>query len=89
MTVILGSIDSLTVTVSYYLWVFACRFAHLINVDFFSDLLNVLRKIVTETSGEVTDDDDDVPINDTRRTLLCIITAFQLLSDQGMLSLKL
>ncbi|CAG8487162.1 7448_t:CDS:10 [Paraglomus occultum] len=59
------------------------KFAHLINVDFFDDLLNVLRKIVTETNGEVTDDDDDVPMSDTRRTLLCIITAFQLLSGQG------
>ncbi|CAG8555523.1 4751_t:CDS:10 [Acaulospora morrowiae] len=46
------------------------KFAHLINVDFFSDLLEVLKKIMGRETN-------------TRRGLLCIITAFQLLSGQG------
>ncbi|KZT68113.1 nucleolar complex-associated protein 3 [Daedalea quercina L-15889] len=64
------------------------RFSHLVNIDFFRDLLQVLKGIMTR--------DPDVQDEDARRTdhdtsgsqsaqyqLLCIVTAFELLSGQG------
>ncbi|PWN21611.1 NOC3p-domain-containing protein [Microstroma glucosiphilum] len=46
------------------------RFAHRVNVDFFRDLLAVLRK--------------HEPVqDDLRKALLCLVTAFELLSGQG------
>ncbi|KAI8335136.1 nucleolar complex-associated protein-domain-containing protein [Chlamydoabsidia padenii] len=56
------------------------RFAHLINVDFFNDLLNALRDVMNQF--------DDTTLSTrggagTRKRLLCITTAFQLLSGQG------
>lgn len=72
------------------------RFAHLVNIDFFRDLLEVLKGIVKRGS---TDDNDRVDgevegeegveeegtlyRNDTREKLLCIVTAFELLQGQG------
>ncbi|CAB4424732.1 unnamed protein product [Rhizophagus irregularis] len=67
------------------------KFAHLINVDFFNDLLELLKEImIDDTKFEESDLEErngnainfNHPIN-TRRSLLCIITAFQLLSGQG------
>ena len=52
------------------------KFAHLINVDFFGDLLEVLKELMK-------DDVDDSDALSTRDTLLCIVTAFTLLSGQG------
>lgn len=49
------------------------KFAHLINADLFGDLLEVLREILSEQPG----DDPN-----TRQTLLCVCTAFALLSGQ-------
>lgn len=46
------------------------RFAHLVNVDFFRDLLNVLKQVAAESSS-------------SRTQLLCIGTALDLLSGQG------
>jgi len=46
------------------------RFSTLINVDFFRDLLNVLKDIMAQT-------------RDVRIELLCVVTALQLLSGQG------
>lgn len=46
------------------------RFATLINVDFFRDLLNVLKDIMGQT-------------RDIRIELLCVVTALQLLTGQG------
>ncbi|KAF9053640.1 NOC3p-domain-containing protein [Hymenopellis radicata] len=54
------------------------KFAHLVNIDFFKDLLQVLKKLIQED-----DEDDDELISSTHRRLLCIITAFDLLSGQG------
>jgi nucleolar complex protein 3 len=73
------------------------RYAHLINQDFFGDILEALRDIITtaevsaaaavsddedeEASDE--DDDDEAPErNLTRESLLCVITAFALLEGQ-------
>ncbi|KAI8636491.1 CBF/Mak21 family-domain-containing protein [Parasitella parasitica] len=56
------------------------RFAHLISVDFFDDLLNALKDVMHSF-----EDSNDISrtSNGTRKRLLCIITAFQLLSGQG------
>lgn len=75
------------------------RFAHLVNVDFFRDLLDVLRRLVkvqqASLGGAVGQDDDDEEDdgleeegggewrNATRERLLCIVTAFELLQGQG------
>ncbi|KAG0266871.1 hypothetical protein BG011_000486 [Mortierella polycephala] len=57
------------------------KFAHLINVDFFIDLLEVLKKIMVG-GADAQHFDTFTPAN--RRTqLLCIVTAFQLLQGQG------
>ncbi|XP_076800160.1 nucleolar complex protein 3 homolog [Clavelina lepadiformis] len=47
------------------------KFAHLINIDFFNDLLNVLQQLVS--SGTLSH----------RENLHCIYAAFQILSGQG------
>ncbi|KAI9334191.1 nucleolar complex-associated protein-domain-containing protein [Pilaira anomala] len=56
------------------------RFAHLISVDFFDDLLNALRDVM-----HAFEDSNDISrtSSGTRKRLLCIITAFELLSGQG------
>ncbi|KAI0736984.1 nucleolar complex-associated protein 3 [Fomitopsis betulina] len=64
------------------------KFSHLVNIDFFRDLLQVLKGIMAR--------DPDAQEADARRTdhdtsgrqsaqyqLLCIVTAFELLSGQG------
>ncbi|KAI5982438.1 nucleolar complex-associated protein-domain-containing protein [Pisolithus albus] len=64
------------------------KFAHLVNVDFFKDLMQVLRGLIVRES---TDEDDPESLDwDTARNaadilnrLLCIVTAFELLSGQG------
>ncbi|KAE9387488.1 nucleolar complex-associated protein 3 [Gymnopus androsaceus JB14] len=59
------------------------KYAHLVNIDFFRDLMNVLRGlIVSETNN---DEQEDTPEAMTmiRLRLLCIVTAFELLSGQG------
>ncbi|KAF9210061.1 hypothetical protein BGZ49_006818 [Haplosporangium sp. Z 27] len=57
------------------------KFAHLINVDFFTDLIEVLKKIMVGSSDSQNFDPYN-PAN--RRTqLLCVVTAFQLLQGQG------
>ncbi|KAH7374344.1 nuclear export protein Noc3 [Pyrenochaeta sp. MPI-SDFR-AT-0127] len=71
------------------------RYAHLINQDFFGDILEALRDIIA--TAELTaaaeasededasddDDDDEAPErNLTRESLLCVITAFALLEGQ-------
>ncbi|OAK97065.1 nucleolar complex protein-like protein 3 [Phaeosphaeriaceae sp. SRC1lsM3a] len=73
------------------------RYAHLINQDFFGDILEALRDIITtaevsaaaavsddeDEDAEDSDDDDEVPErNLTRESLLCVITAFALLEGQ-------
>ncbi|CAJ0845479.1 9574_t:CDS:10 [Entrophospora sp. SA101] len=71
------------------------KFSHLINIDFFNDLLEVLKKIMVDCIPE--EENMAVTKNrkikvvgnsgmeriDTRKCLLCIITTFQLLSGQA------
>ncbi|GAA6032111.1 hypothetical protein JCM8097_007078 [Rhodosporidiobolus ruineniae] len=73
------------------------RFAHLVNIDFFRDLLEVLKGHIlkgtdgAESDGEDVDEEDfaidslstNVKRNDTREKLLCVVTAFELLQGQG------
>lgn len=56
------------------------KFAHMINVDFFQDLLSVLREIIANDTPE---DAEGIARNRQREVLLCIVTAFELLSGQG------
>jgi nucleolar complex protein 3 len=74
------------------------RYAHLINQDFFGDILEALRDIITtaevSAAAAVSDDEDDEDASDsdddneipernlTRESLLCVITAFALLEGQ-------
>ncbi|CAJ0642144.1 8618_t:CDS:10 [Entrophospora sp. SA101] len=77
------------------------KFSHLINIDFFNDLLEVLKKIMVDCIPE--EENMAVTKNrkikvvgnsgmeriDTRKCLLCIITTFQLLSGQEALNIDL
>lgn len=62
------------------------RFAHLVNIDFFRDLLLVLKKIIKDESDDDEDDVYDVAVTGrrVRLRLLGIVTAFELLSGQGL-----
>ena len=66
------------------------RYAHLINQDFFGDLLEALKDLIghAETGDDVEEEEDaekedaETTRNLTREALLCIITAFALLEGQ-------
>lgn len=74
------------------------RYAHLINQDFFGDILEALRELIISAEafdqamedGENNDDNEDpeetstAPRNINRESLLCIITAFALLQGQDV-----
>ena len=68
------------------------RFAHLVNVDFFKDLLGVLREHISRTADveddEMNDTDFGPDVQDMHHRLQCIVTAFELLSGQGKAYLK-
>ncbi|PSS03894.1 CBF/Mak21 family-domain-containing protein [Coniella lustricola] len=74
------------------------KYAHLINQDFFGDLLEALKDLIRhseedaaiEAAGDLEEDElemeveeDDSPVrNTTREALLCTVTAFALLAGQ-------
>lgn len=67
------------------------KYAHLINQDFFGDILEALKDLIktsTEPSGsadgegEASGEEEGALRNATRESLLCIITAFALLQGQ-------
>jgi len=72
------------------------KYAHLINQDFFGDLLEALKDLIRHSEEDAEkgpgdeedneddgDDDDDIPVrNLTREALLCTVTAFALLEGQ-------
>jgi nucleolar complex protein 3 len=65
------------------------RYAHLINQDFFGDILEALKDLIRNTEAaddgeedENMDEDNKTSRNLTREALLCIITAFALLEGQ-------
>ena len=72
------------------------RFAHLVNIDFFKDLLQVLKTLMTRDMVNEDDESADGPgpsrppgphdasnIATVQHQLLCVVTAFELLSGQG------
>ncbi|KAG1827333.1 nucleolar complex-associated protein-domain-containing protein [Suillus subaureus] len=64
------------------------KFAHLINIDFFKDLMQVLKDLILREALEENPSDDSEPFDidattDIQHRLLCIVTAFELLSGQG------
>jgi nucleolar complex protein 3 len=63
------------------------RFSHLVNVDFFRDLLEVLKGIIKRNDEPDDEEAEDegffVRRNDQREKLLCVVTAFELLQGQG------
>lgn len=66
------------------------RYAHLINQDFFGDILEALRDLITSAeAAEASDEgeaeaEDNAPRNLNRESLLCVITAFALLQGQDV-----
>ncbi|KAF3924792.1 hypothetical protein ABW21_db0201175 [Orbilia brochopaga] len=69
------------------------KFAHLINIEFFADILAALRELVEDAQQEV-NEEQDADENDAsessqrernlrREALLCIVSAFSLLADQA------
>lgn len=69
------------------------KYAHLINQDFFGDLLEALRDLITQLEAEESieedvEDDEESPAtatrNSAREVLLCTITAFALLDEQDV-----
>lgn len=70
------------------------KYAHLINQDFFGDLLEALRDLIKDTetamAGESGSEEDSLPPHEeisadrnlTRESLLCVATAFGLLQGQ-------
>ncbi|KAF8628318.1 hypothetical protein AX15_003865 [Amanita polypyramis BW_CC] len=60
------------------------KFAHLVNVDFFRDLMAVLKNLISSDSHEdAVISDESSAIERLQLRLLCIVTAFELLSGQG------
>ncbi|KAH7930810.1 nucleolar complex-associated protein 3 [Leucogyrophana mollusca] len=63
------------------------KFAHLVNVDFFKDLMLVLKDLILrESINEKIDESESSrhsDATDIQHRLLCIVTAFELLSGQG------
>ncbi|KAJ7097959.1 nucleolar complex-associated protein-domain-containing protein [Mycena belliarum] len=58
------------------------KFAHLVNIDFFKDLLKVLKELITRDTDDEEVDEADA-FSDVQLRLQCIVTAFELLSGQG------
>ncbi|PCH38232.1 nucleolar complex-associated protein 3 [Wolfiporia cocos MD-104 SS10] len=63
------------------------KFSHLVNIDFFKDLMQVLKAIMSrepdvKEGAQHTDQDASDP-SSAQHQLLCIVTAFELLSGQG------
>ncbi|KAI9566460.1 nucleolar complex-associated protein-domain-containing protein [Boletus coccyginus] len=63
------------------------KYAHLVNIDFFRDLMQVLKGLIMRESDEVDSDAGELHSlshnMDIQHRLLCIVTAFELLSGQG------
>jgi len=63
------------------------KFSHLVNIDFFKDLMQVLKDIMSRNpSGKDASnhaDQNALDMGVAQHQLLCIVTAFELLSGQG------
>lgn len=62
------------------------KYAHLVNVDFFKDLMQVLKSHIVREPNEIADAREPFLTQnmDVQHRLLCIVTAFELLSGQGL-----
>jgi nucleolar complex protein 3 len=63
------------------------KYAHLINQDFFSDILEALKELIEKAQSAVAEDEEQEHLEDslrdpTRESLLCVVTAFALLQGQ-------
>lgn len=58
------------------------KYAHLVNIDFFRDLMAVLKHLM-EREQAADEEDSDIPLR-----LQCIVTAFELLSGQGKFEIQ-
>lgn len=65
------------------------KFAHLVNIDFFRDLLEVIREIMRKVEAEREDGEERGEEDQLRLQLACIVTAFDLLGGQGTYELQL
>ncbi|KAH0830537.1 nucleolar complex-associated protein-domain-containing protein [Lanmaoa asiatica] len=63
------------------------KYAHLVNIDFFKDLMQVLKSLIMRKSDMIDSDARESRSldqnTDIQHRLLCIVTAFELLSGQG------
>ncbi|KAJ7709940.1 nucleolar complex-associated protein-domain-containing protein [Mycena rosella] len=59
------------------------KFAHLVNIDFFKDLLKVLKELIAREADGEEEEDETNASKDVQHRLQCIVTAFELLSGQG------
>lgn len=65
------------------------KFAHLVNINFFKDLLKVLKDLIALESDQFEDSDNEATqptsggLDGVHHRLLCIVAAFELLSGQG------
>ncbi|KAF8590512.1 nucleolar complex-associated protein 3 [Ramaria rubella] len=63
------------------------RYAHMVNIDFFEDLMQVLKDLIEGTSDETKSmelySDGGGADTGVKHRLFCIVTAFELLSGQG------
>lgn len=65
------------------------KFAHLVNIDFFKDLLGVLKDIIMKAGADGSIEEDEeveshIDIDERLRLQLhCIVTAYELLTGQG------
>lgn len=61
------------------------KYAHLINQDFFGDLLEALKDLIAQADTTISEGEDEElssSRNPSRESLLCVITAFALLEGQ-------
>lgn len=69
------------------------KYAHLVNIDFFQDLMQVLKHLIMRESDVIDSDAKESRSldqnTDIQHRLLCIVTAFELLSGQGLFLLAL
>ncbi|KAJ3733037.1 nucleolar complex-associated protein-domain-containing protein [Lentinula guzmanii] len=59
------------------------KYAHLVNIDFFQDLMKVLRGLILSHSNDQREEANSEVVITIRHRLLFIVTAFELLSGQG------
>ncbi|KAK1232239.1 hypothetical protein PQX77_004613 [Marasmius sp. AFHP31] len=66
------------------------KFAHLVNIDFFKDLMKVLKELIVRDDAAIEDAEEysevinETNVENTKHKLLCIVTAFELLSGEAL-----